>query len=88
MFKVVVALAVLGSPMAAYAQGSAGTGSTSTGIGAPTGPAGPGIRRGGWTQQPAAATNPVTGPSNLSTSQRNAISPPNSRLLNAGRSPK
>jgi hypothetical protein len=72
MFKVVVVIAVLASPIAAYAQGSAGTGSTSTGLGAPTGPAGPGIRRGGWTQQPGAATNPVTGPTNLSPSQKNS----------------
>jgi hypothetical protein len=88
MIKVVVVIAVLASPTSAYAQGSAGTGSTSTGIGAPTGPAGPGIRRGGWTQQPPAATNPATGPSNLSTSQRNAIPRPNARLINARRYPK
>jgi len=88
MIKVVVVIAVLASPITAYAQGSAGTGSTSTGIGAPTGPAGPGIRRGGWTQQPGAATNPVTGSNNLSPSQRNSIPPLNARPTNAQRYPK
>jgi hypothetical protein len=89
MSKVVVVIAVLASPIAAYAQGSAGTGSTSTGLGAPTGPAGPGgIRRGGWTQQPGAVTNPVTGPTNLSPSHKNSIPPPNARPTNAQRYPK
>jgi hypothetical protein len=61
------------SPPSAFAQGSAGTGSTSTGIGAPVGPAGPGIRSRGWTQQPGIATNSATtGSANLSPSQ-NAI---------------
>jgi hypothetical protein len=50
--------AALIAPLSAFAQGgSAGTGSTSTGIGAPAGPTGPGIRSNGWTQQPGAATN-------------------------------
>jgi hypothetical protein len=87
-FKVVVVIAVLASPIASYAQGSAGTGSTSTGLGAPTGAAGPGIRRGGWTQQPGAVTNPVTGPTNLSPPQKNSIPPPNARPTNAQRYPK
>src|ERR1700730_17213947 len=56
----VAMVAALISPLSAFAQGSAGTGSTPTGIGAPPGPAGPGIRIRGWTQQPAAATNPAT----------------------------
>jgi hypothetical protein len=85
MFKVVLVIAVLASPMAAYAQGSAGTGSTSTGLGEPTGP---GIRRGGWTQQPSVATNPVRGPTNLTPSQKNSIPPPNARPTNAQRYPK
>jgi hypothetical protein len=38
----VVAALIL--PLSTFAQGSAGTGGTSTGIGAPVGPAGPGIR--------------------------------------------
>jgi hypothetical protein len=61
---------------AARAQGSAGTGSTSTGIGPLTGPSGPG-RRGDQTQQPGTATNTGAGRSNLSTAQKNAIPPPN-----------
>jgi hypothetical protein len=66
------------SPLNTFAQGSAGTGNTSTGIGAPAGPAGPGIRSGGWTQQPGAATNPATsGSANLSPSQKNSIPPTN-----------
>src|SRR5450432_3201052 len=48
----VVSVAALILPLSAFAQGSAGTGSTSTGIGAPAGPAGPGIRSNGWTQHP------------------------------------
>jgi hypothetical protein len=66
------------SPLSGFAQGSAGTGRASTGIGEPVGPAGPGIRRGGWTQQPGAATNPATsGSANLSPSQKNSIPPTN-----------
>jgi hypothetical protein len=70
-----------GSPLlstsGAHAQGSAGTGSTSTGIGEPAGPAGPGIRRNGWTQQPGAATNAGTINPNLTPAQKNSIPPPN-----------
>jgi hypothetical protein len=67
----VVLVAGLISPLGAFAQGSAGTGSTSTGIGAPAGPMGPGIRTNGWTQQPGAATNTATtGSANLSPSQK------------------
>ena len=73
-----VLVAGLISPLGAYAQGSAGTGSTSTGIGAPVGPAGPGIRSRGSTQQPGAATNTATtGSANLSPSQKNSITPTN-----------
>jgi hypothetical protein len=68
--------AVLFWPCSSYAQGSAGTGNTSTGIGPQTGPAGPGIRRGGLTQQPGAATNTSAGTSNLSPAQKNSIPPP------------
>jgi hypothetical protein len=63
------------SPAIAFGQGSAGTGNTSTGIGQPVGPAGPGIRRNGWTQQPAAATNATTRNSHLTPSQKNSIPP-------------
>ena len=72
----VALVAGLLSPFSAFAQGSAGTGRTSTGIGASVGPAGPGIRSGGWTQQPGAATNNATGTANLSPSQKNSIPPP------------
>jgi hypothetical protein len=72
------------SPLSVFAQGSAGTGSTSTGIGAPAGPAGPGIRSGGWTQQPGATTNTATtGSANLSPSQKNSIPPTNAIPGNA-----
>jgi hypothetical protein len=72
------------SSLSASAQGSAGTGSTSTGIGAPAGPAGPGIRRNGWTQQPGPATNTATaGSTNLTPSQKNSIPPPNAIPQNA-----
>jgi len=71
----VVLGAALVSPISAFAQGSAGTGRTSTGIGAPAGPPGPGIRSDGWTQQPGAATNAGrTGNVNLSPAERNRIS--------------
>lgn len=74
----VASVAALILPFGAFAQGSAGTGSTSTGIGAPAGPAGPGIRSNGWTQQPGAATNSATtGSANLSPSQKNSIPPQN-----------
>jgi hypothetical protein len=77
-------VAALLSPLGAFAQGSAGTGSTSTGIGAPVGPAGPGIRSRGWTQQPGAATNTATaGSANLSPSQKNSI-PPTSAIPRNG----
>jgi hypothetical protein len=65
------------APLSAFAQGSAGTGSTSTGVGAPTGVPGPGIRSNGRTMQPGAATNPVTTSTNLSPSQKNSIPPIN-----------
>lgn len=68
-------LATLVAPSGAHAQGSAGTGSTSTGIGTPYGPGGPGMR-GIWTQQPGAATNAGNTKSNLSPAQKNSI-PPN-----------
>jgi hypothetical protein len=78
IIAVVALVAGLLSPLSAFAQGSAGTGSTSTGIGAPVGPAGPGIRSRGWTQQPRAATNTTTtGGANLSPSQKNSIPPTN-----------
>jgi hypothetical protein len=70
-----VLVAGLISPLSVFAQGSAGTGSTSTGIAAPAGPAGPGIRSSGWTQQPGAATNAGrTGNINLSPAEKNRIS--------------
>jgi hypothetical protein len=71
----VVLVAGLISPLSVFAQGSAGTGSTSTGIGAPAGAAGPGIRSSGRTQQPGAATNAGrTGNINLSPIEKNRIS--------------
>ena len=74
----VTLVAALLLPLSAFAQGSAGTGRTSTGIGASVGPAGPGIRSGGWTQQPGAATNTATtGSANLSPSPKNSIPPTN-----------
>jgi hypothetical protein len=70
-----VLIAGLISPLSVFAQGSAGTGNTSTGIAAPAGPAGPGIRSSGWTQQPGAATNAGrTGNINLSPAEKNRIS--------------
>jgi len=74
---IVVIATTLLATSGAHAQGSAGTGSTSTGIGAPTGPTGPGIRRNGWTQQPGAATNSGTTNTNLSPAEKNSIPPPN-----------
>ena len=80
----VTLVAALLLPLSAFAQGSAGTGSTSTGVGAPVGPAGPGIRSRGWTQQPGAATNTATtGSANLSPSQKNSI-PPTSAIPRNG----
>jgi hypothetical protein len=74
----VALVAGLLSPLSAFAQGSAGTGNTSTGLGPPVGPAGPGIRSGGWTQQPGVATNSArSGNANLSPSQKNSIPPRN-----------
>jgi hypothetical protein len=70
---------ILVSAGSAYAQGSAGTGGTSTGVGPHYGPAGPEIRSGGWTQQPAAATNNNRTNTNLSPSQKNAMPPPSVR---------
>jgi hypothetical protein len=70
----VLLVAGLTSPLNAFAQGSAGTGSASTGIGALAGLRGPGIRSNGWTQQPGAATNTATtGSNNLSPSQKNSM---------------
>jgi hypothetical protein len=83
--KVFVAIALIAGSSSAIAQGSAGTGSTSTGT--QTGPAGPGIRRGGLTQQPGTATNTSAGTSNLSPAQKNSIAPPNAPA-NAKRIPK
>ena len=79
MIRVTLIISALVSGGDVYAQGSAGTGSTSTGIGPKTGPAGPGIRSGGWTQQPAAATNNSRTNTNLSPSQKNAMPPPSAR---------
>jgi hypothetical protein len=90
MFRAVTAIVVLATQLASlpsHAQGSAGTGSTSTGIGPASGPAGPGIRRGGMTQQPGVATNRSTGTSSLSPTQKNAI-PPRYAPANAQRSPQ
>jgi hypothetical protein len=85
----VVSVAAVIFPPSAFAQGSAGTGSTSTGIGASAGPAGPGTRSNGWTQQPGAATNPATtGSANLSPSQKNSIAPTNAIPRNAQGYPK
>ena len=61
----------------AFAQGSAGTGNTSTGLGNPYGPAGPGIQGGGWTQQPGTATNPTGQNLNVAPAQRNSMPPAN-----------
>jgi hypothetical protein len=77
MITAIMVIAALVSPLIAHAQGSAGTGSTSTGVGAPTGPTGPGIRSSGWTQQPGAATNIATPSNNLSPSQKNSMPPTN-----------
>ncbi len=74
---VAIFVATLISPAIAFAQGSAGTGNTSTGLGAPFGPAGPGIRGGGWTQQPGAATNTTSRNLNLTPAERNSMPPPN-----------
>jgi hypothetical protein len=77
IIRAVMAVVTLLLTSGAHAQGSAGTGSVSTGIGAPTGPSGPGIRRNGWTQQPGAASNPKTTNTNLSPAEKNSIPPPN-----------
>jgi hypothetical protein len=77
MIGAVMVVATLLSTTGAHAQGSAGTGGTSTGIGEPTGPAGPGMRSNGWTQQPGAATNPRTTNTNLSPAEKNSVPPPN-----------
>lgn len=86
IIKAVVAIALIAGSSQSHAQGSAGTGNTSTGIGAPVGPAGPG-RRGDLTQQPGTATNRTAGASNLSPAQKNAVPPPNAPL-NANRVPR
>jgi hypothetical protein len=75
--KAVIAFTLLAGIAPVMAQGSAGTGSTSTGIGPQTGPAGPGIRRSGLTQQPGRATNTTAGRSNLSPAQKNSMPPRN-----------
>ena len=79
MCNLIMAILIVVSASSAYAQGSAGTGNTSTGIGSQTGPAGPGTRSGEWTQQPAAATNKPRTNTNLSPSQKNAMPPANVR---------
>ena len=79
LIKAILVIFTLVPAGSAYAQGSAGTGSTSTGIGQQTGPAGPGTRSGGWTQQPDAATNRATANTNLTPAQKNAIPPPSVR---------
>lgn len=79
MRNLITAILIVFSVSSAYAQGSAGTGSTSTGIGPQTGPAGPGIRSRGRTQQPAGPTNNIRTNTNLSPSQKNAMPPPNVR---------
>jgi hypothetical protein len=76
IIRAFIVLLTLVSPGSVYAQGSAGTGTTSTGIGPQTGPVGPGIRSGGWTQQPGGATNNTRTDTNLSPAQKNAIPPP------------
>jgi hypothetical protein len=85
VFKAIALIVAFVAPVTAFAQGSSGTGSTSTGIGEPFGPAGPGIRGGGWTQQPGVVTNPARGPRNLSPSEKNSIPPPNAHPTNAQR---
>ena len=53
VYAVALVAGLLSSPGAfAQSAGSAGTGRTSTGIGAPLGPEGPGIRSGGGTSNP------------------------------------
>jgi hypothetical protein len=90
VYAVALLAGLLSSPGAfAQSAGSAGTGRTSTGIGAPVGPEGPGIRSGGWTQQPGAATNnATTGSANLSPSQKNSIPPSNAIPRNAQGHPR
>jgi len=85
--KAVIAITLIAGIGPAIALGSAGTGNTSTGIGPQTGPAGPGIRRGGPTQQPGRATNTTAGTSNLSPVQKNSI-PPRNAPPNAHRVPR
>jgi hypothetical protein len=77
--RTVLMISTLVLPGSVYAQGSAGTGNVSTGIGSRTGPAGPGIQPGGWTQQPGVATNNGRSDSNLTPAQRNSIPPPSTR---------
>ena len=72
-----ICVAALISPATAFAQGSAGTGNTATGLGAPYGPAGPGIQGGGGTQQPGAATNTTGQNLNVTPAQRNSTPPTN-----------
>jgi hypothetical protein len=79
LIRAILVLFTLVPAGSAFAQGIAGTGSTSTGIGQQTGPAGPGTRSGGWTQQPDAAINRTTTNTNLTPAQKNAIPPPSVR---------
>ena len=79
LIRAIIVIATLVSAGSAYAQGSAGTGNTSTGIGPQTGPAGPGSRSGGWTQQPGAATNTTRTNTDLTPAQKNAMPPPRAR---------
>jgi hypothetical protein len=74
--KILICVATLISAATAFAQGSAGTGNTATGLGTPYGPAGPGIR-GDRTQQPGAATNTTGQNLNLTPAQRNSVPPAN-----------
>ena len=71
-----ICVAALILPATVLAQGSAGTGNTSTGIGAPYGLAGPGIR-GDGTQQPGSATNTTGQNLNVTPAQRNSVPPAN-----------
>jgi hypothetical protein len=82
--KATVVVATLLATSSAQAQGSAGTGSTSTGIGQSYGPDGPGVR-GIWTQQPGVATNARSTRSNLSPAQKNSIPPLNSLSFQSNR---
>jgi len=79
LIRVILLILTVVPAGSAYAQGSAGTGNTSTGIGPQTAPAGPGIRGGGWTQQPGSATNTTSTNKHLTPAQKNAMPPPSAR---------